>query len=264
MTRFRPVAGAPGEVVVRSTGGTAAPAFSRARPRKSSQEEREQSAPRLLARAQFAMNARSTSPRAWKSSGARATVRTMQGVVWRSIVGLGVLGLAAPACREQKSEPAQEAARAASLPAAASVVAHTGLQSVVRVGDESASGQLLSGFFNLEAGSWRWTAPAFSVKLAVPPGAAQKGAKLILDLALPDQLMAKNPNLSVKVTVKDATTSKTFSHPGEQELELDVPAAAMSGDSVVAEFAVDKPFIPGGADGRTLGVVAKSVELSSM
>ena len=50
--------------------------------------------------------------------------------------------------------------------------------SVVQMGDPQAATQLLSGFYAIEAGAWRWTEQKFSVQLGTPFGAAQKGAWL--------------------------------------------------------------------------------------
>jgi hypothetical protein len=135
--------------------------------------------------------------------------------------------------------------------------------SLVRAGDESVAGQLLSGFFDPQVGVWRWTAPSFSAKVGVPAGAAEKGGILKFSLALPPQLVSQRPSTTVKVKVNDATASKTFSKVGDHELQLELAPAALAGDSIIAEFSVDKPFHPGGADTRALGVIAKSIELAT-
>src|SRR5215475_794153 len=55
-----------------------------------------------------------------------------------------------------------------------------GPQSVIRMADLHTEKQLLSGFYDLEAGAWRWTAQDFRVLLKVPTDAGQKGAYLTL------------------------------------------------------------------------------------
>src|SRR5579862_9866316 len=63
------------------------------------------------------------------------------------------------------------------------------LLSTVRTNDPSASAQLLSGFFPIEAGAWRWTAGKFSVLLRTPPAAAQSGAALSFSFTLPEVVL---------------------------------------------------------------------------
>ena len=137
------------------------------------------------------------------------------------------------------------------------------LTSLVKAGDEAVASQLLSGFFEPQVGVWRWTAPSFSVKLAIPAGASQKGALLRFNLSLPPPLVSQHPTTTVKAKVNDVTASKTFSKTGDHELQLELAPAALAGDSIVAEFTVDKPFVPGGTDTRALGVIAKTIELAA-
>jgi hypothetical protein len=178
--------------------------------------------------------------------------------------------LAGPACGERNDEPTQPPP--AHLPPPSVKVAPRAAESapaeaantpsnVVRTGDASVAGQLLKGFYAIEAGSWRWTDQAFSVKLAVPPEAAEKGGVLRIDFVLPEALVDQHPNVTLKATVDGSETSKTFSGAGNHRLELELPAAALSGGVVLAEFAVDRPFLPGGLDRRSLGIVARSFEL---
>lgn len=171
------------------------------------------------------------------------------------------------ACNERKSRepiPASPPARASAKPETAAALspsvapsASAPLASSLPVADESLAGQLVMGFYAIEQQSWRWTGPEFSVKLAVPPGAKEKGAILRLKFTVPKQ----RPTFALTGKVADAKTTKTYSKSGDYVFELEVPAAALTTDSVVAEFGIDKPFTPGGGDVRLLGVVATSVEL---
>src|SRR5271157_2393710 len=61
----------------------------------------------------------------------------------------------------------------------------TPLQSTLNMSDPRIAGQLVDGFYGVEAGAWRWTARQFSVKLRNPEGAAQKGGTLRLVLTVP-------------------------------------------------------------------------------
>jgi hypothetical protein len=134
---------------------------------------------------------------------------------------------------------------------------------VVRTGDESVASQLLKGFYPIEAGGWRWAAPNFSVELAVPSAAASKGAVLRINFWVGEALIAQHPVMDVRARVGDVAKSTRVSEAGAHTLELELPPAALSGGTVVADFAVDPPFLPGGGDRRSLGVVANSFELLS-
>jgi hypothetical protein len=101
------------------------------------------------------------------------------------------------------------------------------------------------------------------VKLAVPPGARERGAVLRLSFATPKALIAKNPSVSLKAKVGSATISKAFTGAGDHKLELDVPGTDLAADAVIAECSVAKPFTPGGTDIRVLGVVMTAVELAA-
>src|SRR4051812_31507163 len=63
------------------------------------------------------------------------------------------------------------------------------LVSNVRMNDAAASAQLLSGFYPVESGAWRWTAGKFSVLLRTPPGSAQSGATFNFAFTIPDAVM---------------------------------------------------------------------------
>jgi hypothetical protein len=145
----------------------------------------------------------------------------------------------------------------------ATAPAQKALASVVRTGEESVASQLLRGFYQIEAGSWRWTAPNFSVELAVPSAAASKGGVLRMNFSVPEALIAQHQVVDVRARVGDVVTSRKVSGAGAHALELELPPAALSHETVVADFAVDQPFLPSGADRRSLGVVAISFELLS-
>lgn len=198
----------------------------------------------------------------------------MRALFRASPLALWLVVLGAPACKEQKDEtppppaalpppaaPIPSATAPAPEPAPPAAPAPPKLLSAVIVRDEAVAKQLVHGFYSVEDGSWRWTEQSFGVKLAVPPGAAEKGALLRLNFSLPKAAVAQRPSVGVTGKVAESSTSKTFTKVGEQKLELVVPPAALAGESVVADFTVDKPFAPGGGDTRALGVVVVSVEL---
>jgi hypothetical protein len=196
-------------------------------------------------------------------------------VMNRAVTGVFLfvfLGLA-PACKERNPEPAEQVAPATPAPSAAPAASTPPaptpapvppqLVGLVRMDDDSHAFQLTAGFFDREEADWRWTGPAFSTKLPVPNNVSDKGAILRFDFALPKPLVAQHPTVVVKARVGEAQVSKPYSGAGNHTIELTIPRAQLSTDAVVAEFSIDKPFLPGGTDSRVLGVIAKSVELAS-
>jgi hypothetical protein len=174
------------------------------------------------------------------------------------------------ACRERKEDPMTS--MPSQVPPAASTEVTTAtasaqpppppLTSTLALGDAAFAGQLVKGFYAIENGSWRWTAAEFSVRLAVPPGAREKGAVLRLKFTVPNPVIEQHPSFTLTAKIADARTTKTYSKPGDYVFESKVPETALSGEAIVADFRIDKPFTPGGSDIRILGVAAVSIELS--
>jgi hypothetical protein len=129
--------------------------------------------------------------------------------------------------------------------------------------------QLLTGFYGVEDGAWRWTAKTFSVALGVPAGAAAKGGKLTFRFVFPDPAIKAlhTVTLSANVlspNVKDvALAPQTYSTTGEQVYAQDIPASNLASTSVRVDFSLDKAISPGQVDIRELGVIAKEVSLTS-
>lgn len=175
-----------------------------------------------------------------------------------------------PACKERKSEQARPAP--AHVQTAAPIMTGVASPSVppsaspapassVPFGDPALAGQLVKGFYSVENQSWRWTADEFSVRLAIPPEAKEKGALLRLKFTVPEPVIKQHPSFTLTGKLGDAQSSKTYSKAGDYLFEMEIPTKALSGDSALTEFTIDKPFKPGGGDIRVLGVVAASVEL---
>jgi hypothetical protein len=134
--------------------------------------------------------------------------------------------------------------------------------SIVQMGDPQAQTQLVSGFYPIEAGSWRWTKQQFSVVLAPPPGAAQKGAWLRLRVTAPDALIAKVGTIALSASVNgQPLPPETYSAAGTYTYERDVPAGLLTGGSAKVDFLLDKVMPPAGRELRDLGIVALSAGL---
>jgi len=134
------------------------------------------------------------------------------------------------------------------------------VSSVLQTADPKAAPQLLKGFYDVEAGSWRWTAGKFSVSLSPPAGAPERGARLILRLTVPDPVIQKAGPVKLSASVEGTPLAgETFSKPGQYVFSRDVPASALGKRVVVVDFALDKFLPPSGSDERELGVVVSAV-----
>src|ERR1043166_3237791 len=65
------------------------------------------------------------------------------------------------------------------------------LASLIHMNDPRNASQLISGFYDIEDHSWRWTAGKFSVLLRPPRTAARKGAVLQLQFSIPEVILSK-------------------------------------------------------------------------
>ena len=75
------------------------------------------------------------------------------------------------------------------------------LSSTVHMGDPKAANQLIAGFYDIESRAWRWSKRQFSVNLRPPPGAAQKGAILTLNLTLPPVVIETDKSITLTASV---------------------------------------------------------------
>ena len=136
------------------------------------------------------------------------------------------------------------------------------MASAVNMGDPKTEAQLVSGFYGLEAGAWRWTAKQFSVVLHPPSGSDQKGARLQLKLTVPSIVIERLKAISLSATVNGGVLpAETYSRPGGYLYVRDVPPAALTAEAVRIDFQLDKTIPPGGGDLRELGIIVLSVAL---
>jgi hypothetical protein len=137
------------------------------------------------------------------------------------------------------------------------------LPSSVLVGDATRANQLLKGFYELQANSWRWAAPNFSVVLGTPPSALKRGATLVLDFSVPDASIQALKSITLAARIGDLTLPpETITMEGTHQYRREVPPSAFSNDIVSVDFTVDKFLKPPG-DGRDLAVVVTAVALES-
>ena len=130
----------------------------------------------------------------------------------------------------------------------------------VKMGDPKAAAQLLTGFYNIENGSWRWTAGRFSAMLRPPSNAAQAGATVKLTFSAPEVVMQKISPITLTAGINGTRLkSEEYKAAGNYTYAADVPANLLSGDAVKVDFALDKSLPASASDRRELGLIAISV-----
>jgi hypothetical protein len=136
------------------------------------------------------------------------------------------------------------------------------LASTVRMGDPRGVVQLARGFHDIEAHAWRWTMRQFSVYLRPPPGSAQKGAVLTVNLTVPPAVLETEKSISLSASIDgNKLGAETWSKPGNYIYRCEVPGALLTGDSVRVDFDLDKAMPPNEKDARELGLVVSKVGL---
>jgi len=136
------------------------------------------------------------------------------------------------------------------------------LLSVVPMDDPHADAQLVDGFYSLEGNGWRWTAGKFSVILRPPPGSAEGGSRLELMLNMPEAVLQRLGAVTLSARIGGSTLApEKYSEPGGYIYGRDVPASALSGDSVSIEFTTDKAIPAGKLEKRELALIVTSVGL---
>jgi hypothetical protein len=176
----------------------------------------------------------------------------MNNARWFGAAALAVSALWCAGCSNDKKVPVKETVEEA--PAAPKLL------SAVDMGDPKAEKQLLSGFYAIEAGAWRWTAKDFSVALRPPTGSAAQGATLDFALSVPQAAIDKLHNVTLSATINGtALPPETYSHEGQAAYKRELAPNLIAGDLVRVDFHLDKAMPPANGDMRQLGVVARSV-----
>jgi hypothetical protein len=169
------------------------------------------------------------------------------------VAGLTLTGASCEAKHGPVLPPAAEAAQ--SRPGSAGV-------SLIRMNDPKASGQLLSGFYGIEANSWRWTGGKFSARLNSPPSAASAGAILTFELSIPEVAIQKLGDVTLTASINGVELqSARYDKAGPFAFTADVPPSMCAAQSVKVDFSLNKTF-HAGADSRDLGIVASSLRLA--
>ncbi len=134
------------------------------------------------------------------------------------------------------------------------------MATMLTMSDPRAPTQLLLGFYSLETGGWRWTAGKFTVILRPPRDAAQMGAVVKLKFSLPQAVLDRVKSTTLTGAVgASALAPETYDKAGDYEYVREVPASALTSESVKVDFALSKFLAAGAVEGRELGVIATAV-----
>ncbi len=156
------------------------------------------------------------------------------------------LMLAAPGCKRRNRSSGQTQLLASSIYA----------------GDPNVAGHFAKGFYEPEQGAWRWTGKEFAVDLSPPLHSDQKGAQLVMKLAVPDAVIQKLTSLQLSAAIQGYKLEpQIYTKPGQYTYTRDVPADKLQSDAVRIDFALDRALPPTDADKRQLGIIVSEVGL---
>jgi hypothetical protein len=131
--------------------------------------------------------------------------------------------------------------------------------------DPSAAIQLVRGFHQVEGNAWRWTAGRFSITLATPPNSAARGAKLTLQLSVPDAVLTRVGPVTLTAFINNAALrSETWKTAGERVFSAEIPASALREEAVTLDFTLDRFLAAGTVDTRELGLIVSRVALQTL
>jgi hypothetical protein len=120
----------------------------------------------------------------------------------------------------------------------------------------------LEGFNQIEPGGWRWSTREFSVTLRAPDGSPQAGARLALQLFVPESTIRKLGPITLTARIGDAQLgSETYTHEGEYTFARNLEPGWLKAGANRVAFSLDKCVRPGPEDGRELGIVVSSASL---
>jgi len=116
-------------------------------------------------------------------------------------------------------------------------------------------GQLLDGFYPTEPQGWRWSAPQFTITLAVPPSLRGKPGRLEMEFVIPEAAAAALAGVTLRAAVDGRELEPWHAPgPGKHRAAFRVPAEALGEEAVIVDFTLDRFLSPPG-DSRRLGVI---------
>ncbi len=136
------------------------------------------------------------------------------------------------------------------------------LASNIYAGDPNVSGHFVKGFYGVEENAWRWTGKEFAVDLSPPLHSDQKGAQLVMKLAVPDAVIQKLTSMQLTASIKGFKLEpQAYTKPGQYTYTRDVPPDELQGNVVRIDFSLDHTLPPTEDDKRQLGIIVSEVGL---
>ena len=136
------------------------------------------------------------------------------------------------------------------------------IASTAFAGDPAFAGHFTSGFYDIEANAWRWTNKEFAVTLNPPAHAGERGAQLVMHLAIPDPVIQHSQFVELSCSLGGLKLEpQVFAKPGTYTYARDVPADKLQGKEVRIDFALDHAMPAAPPDIRQLGIVVSEVGL---
>jgi hypothetical protein len=136
------------------------------------------------------------------------------------------------------------------------------IASTIFAGDPAFAGHFTSGFYDPEAGAWRWTNKEFAVTLNPPLHASERGAQLAMHVSVPDASIQHSQSVQLSCSIGGLKLDpQEFSKGGDYTYVRDVPADRLQSSEVRIDFAVDHTAPPQPPDIRQLGIIVSEVGL---
>ena len=134
--------------------------------------------------------------------------------------------------------------------------------SSIYAGDPNVASHFVKGFYAPEEGAWRWTGKQFSVELSAPLHADQKGAQLVMKLAVPAAVIQKVASVELSTAIGNSKLEpQIYTKAGQYTYTRDVPADKLQTDVVRIDFSLDHTLPPTDSDQRELGIIVSEVGL---
>lgn len=136
------------------------------------------------------------------------------------------------------------------------------LASSIYAGDPNIASHFAKGFFNVEENAWRWTGKDFSVDLSPPLHSDQRGAQLVMKLAVPDAVIQQLTSVQLSAAIQGYKLEpQIYTKPGQYIYTRDIPPDKLQNDAVRIDFSVDHTLQPTATDKRALGIIVSEVSL---
>ena len=139
-----------------------------------------------------------------------------------------------------------------------------GVASTIFAGDPVFAGHFTAGFYDIEAHAWRWTNKEFAVTLNPPLHSAERGARLVMHVVVPEAVIQHSQFVELSCSVQGLKLDpQVFAKAGSYTYARDVPANELQGREVRIDFAVDHTLPPTPPDIRQLGIIVNEVGLAA-